>query len=210
MTLNEQSGGRFLLGLGVSHKPFVEGIRGHVYGPPVATMKSYLEAMAAVDYMSTLPAEAPPVVLAALGPSMLALAASHAQGAHPYLVPPEHTAAAREIVGPDSWICTEQKVLLETDAAKARSVARQALAIYMGLPNYRNNLVRFGFTDDDFENGGSDRLVDALVAWGDEKAIEARLQAHLDAGATQVCIQALDPLGGALPDERILAALSPA
>lgn len=208
-TLAEQSGGRFLLGLGVSHKPFVEGIRGHNYGPPLATMKAYLEAMASVDYTSTPPAEEPPTVIAALGPKMLALSASHAQGAHPYLVPPEHTAEAREIVGPDTWICTEQKVLLETDAGKARDIARKSLTIYMGLPNYRNNIMRYGFAEDEFENGGSDRLIDALVAWGDEKAIQTRLQAHLDAGATQVCIQALDPAGGALPDERILAALAP-
>lgn len=208
-TLNEQSGGRFLLGLGVSHKPFVEGIRGHDYGPPVATMRTYLEAMAKVDYTSTPPAEDPPTVIAALGPKMLALSASHAQGAHPYLVPPEHTAEAREIVGPDTWICTEQKVLLETDAGKARDLARKSLTIYLGLPNYRNNIMRFGFSEDDFENGGSDRLVDALIAWGDEKTIQARLQAHLDAGATQVCIQALNPAGTALPDERILGALAP-
>ena len=214
-TLNEQSGGRFLLGLGVSHKPLVEGIRGHDYGPPVATMRAYLEAMTKVDYSSPLPAEEPPTVIAALGPKMLALSASHSQGAHPYLVPPEHTAEAREIVGPDTWICTEQKVLLETDASKARALARKSLTIYMGLPNYRNNIMRFGFSEDDFENGGSDRLVDALVAWGDEKAIQARLQDHLDAGATQVCIQALNPAGtgemmrGDTPDERILEALAP-
>lgn len=209
ITLNEQSGGRFLLGLGVSHKPLVEDIRGHNYAKPLATMKAYLEAMAQVDYMGVPAPEDPPTVIAALGPKMLALSASHAQGAHPYLVPPEHTAEAREIVGPDAFICTEHKVLLETDAAKARSVAREALAIYLSLPNYRNNLLRFGFAEDDFENGGSDRLVDTLVAWGDEKSIAARLKEHLDAGATQVCIQALNPSGEPVPDERILEALAP-
>lgn len=210
ITLNEQSDGRFLLGLGVSHKPLVEDIRGHTYAKPVATMKAYLEAMAKVDYMGIPAPEDPPTVVAALGPKMLALSASHAQGAHPYLVPPEHTAEAREIVGPDAFICTEQKVLLESDASTARAVAREALAIYLSLPNYRNNLLRFGFSEDDLDGGGSDRLVDTLVAWGDEQSIAARLKEHLDAGATQVCIQALHPTSEPAPDERLLEALAPA
>lgn len=210
IALNEQSGGRFLLGLGVSHKPFVEGIRGLDYGPPLASMRAYLEAMQKVDYMGIPAPEDPKTVIAALGPKMLELAKTHADGAHPYLVTPEHTEQARAILGPDKLLCVEQKVLLETDADKAREIARKNLGIYLGLPNYRNNLIRLGFTDADCDNGGSDKIVDALVAWGDEAAIAARLKAHLDAGATQVCIQALNPTGAFVPDDRILAALSPA
>jgi probable F420-dependent oxidoreductase len=208
-TLAEQSGGRFLLGLGVSHAPMVEGMRGHSYGKPVATMRAYLDRMDQAPYAAVPPAEAPPRVIAALGPKMLALAAERTQGAHPYLVPPEHTAAARQILGPDPWLCTEQKVLLETDPAKARAVARKGIAIYLGLPNYRNNLMRYGIEEKDFEDGGSDRLVDTVVAWGDEKAIRDRVQAHLDAGASHVCIQPLDPEGRPIPDDRVLEALAP-
>ena len=208
-TLAEQSGGRFLLGMGVSHAPFVEGVRGHDYKKPLATMRAYLDRMDQAPYAAIPPAEPPPRVIAALGPKMLELARERCQGAHPYLVPPEHTARAREILGPDRWLCTEQKVLLESDPAKARAVARQALGMYLALPNYRNNLVRLGYRDADFEGGGSDRLVDALVVWGDEKAIAERVQAHHDAGASHVCIQPLHPDGQPLPDERVLAALAP-
>jgi probable F420-dependent oxidoreductase len=208
-TLAEQSAGRFLLGLGVSHAPMVEGLRGQHYGKPVASMRAYLERMKQAPYASIEPSEAPPTVIAALGPRMLELARELVDGAHPYLVPPEHTARAREILGADKWLCTEQKVLLETDAAKARQVARTAVAMYLGLPNYRNNLLRLGFAEADFEGGGSNRLIDAIVAWGDEKAIADRIQAHADAGATHVCIQPLHPEGQPLPDERALEALAP-
>ena len=112
-------------------------------------------------------------------------------------------------MGPDSWLCTEQKVLLETNPSAARSVARQTAKIYLGLPNYRNNLMRLGYADSDFDDGGSDRLIDAIVAWGDEKAIASRVQAHLDAGASHVCVQPVHPGGEAKPDYRILEALAP-
>ncbi|TDI60469.1 MAG: TIGR03620 family F420-dependent LLM class oxidoreductase [Alphaproteobacteria bacterium] len=210
VTLSEQSGGRFLLGLGVSHKPLVEAMRGHEYLAPIPTMRNYLDAMAKCEVMTQPPPEEPPTVIAALGPKMLELAKTMTQGAHPYLVPPEYTVQAREILGEDTWLCVEQKVLLETDATKARAIARQTLAIYLPLPNYRNNLVRCGFKDDDFENNGSDRLVDAIVAWGDADTIAVRIKEHEDAGATQVCIQALNPDGGAIPDNRILELLAPA
>jgi probable F420-dependent oxidoreductase len=208
-TLAEQSGGRFLLGLGVSHAPFVEGVRGHAYGKPVATMRAYLEAMEKAPYTAVPPAEKPPTVLAALGPKMLALAAEKSQGAHPYLVPPEHTARAREILGEGPWLCAEQKVLLETIPSKAREVARKAATFYLTLPNYRNHLKRLGYGDEEIDGGGSDRLIDALVAWGDEKAIADRVQAHRDAGASHVCIQPLHPESKPTPDERILEALAP-
>ncbi len=208
-TLAELSGGRFLLGLGVSHKPMVEMVRGHDASKPLSFMRMYLDKMAEAPYMAAQLAEPPPTVIGALHPKMLQLSAERTQGAHPYLVPPEHTAWAREVMGPDAWLCVEQKVLLETDAAKARGVARQAIEMYLGLPNYRRSLQRFGFTDEDLADGGTDKLVDAVVAWGDADAIAARVQAHHDAGASHVCIQPLHPDGVPLPDERVLEALAP-
>jgi len=208
-TMAELSGGRFVLGLGVSHANLVSGLRGHSYGKPVATMQEYLEAMNASLYQAVAPEHDAPVVLAALRPAMLRLAAQKARGAHPYLVPPEHTARAREILGPDAWLAPEQKVLLESDAARARAAARQALQIYLALPNYQRNLAWLGFGPDDLADGGSDRLIDALVAWGDEDAIRARLQAHYDAGANHVCIQPLRADGGPGPDMRALERLAP-
>ena len=209
-TLAEHSGGRFMLGLGVSHRPIVEGFRGHTSGNSLAYMDAYLDKMAAAPYAAVPPPEDPPVVIGALHPKMLALSAQKARGAHPYLVPPEHTAFAREILGKGPWLCPEQKVLLSTDTQKARAVARQAIGMYLGLPNYRRSLARFGYTDADMDGGGSDRLVDAIVAWGSERQIEDRIRAHFDAGADHVCIQPLDPDGMPRPDRRILEALAPA
>ena len=209
LTLGELTGGRFLLGLGVSHAPMVQGLRGHAYGPPVAAMRAYLDAMDRAPYVGPQPPEPPPVLLAALRPRMLELSAERARGAHPYLVPPDHTARAREILGKRAWLCPEQMVLLETDASKARGIARQNLRIYLGLPNYQANLRWLGFSDADFLDGGSDRLVDALVAWGDERAIAARIRAHHDAGADHVCIQPFRPDGLPGPDARLLEALAP-
>jgi probable F420-dependent oxidoreductase len=159
--------------------------------------------------MARKPEAAAPILLAALRPKMLELSASAAQGAHPYFVPPEHTARAREILGDGPLLCPEQMVLLETDATTARAIARKNMEIYAGLPNYQNNLKWLGFEDADFENGCSDRLVDAIVAWGDEKAISERIQAHWDAGADHVCIQALRPDGNPGADPRVLEALAP-
>jgi probable F420-dependent oxidoreductase len=141
---------------------------------------------------------------------MLALARERARGAHPYFVPPEHTKRAREILGKDAWLCTEQMVLLETDASRARAIARQNIQIYLELPNYRKNLEWLGFEDSDFADGGSNRLVDAIVAWGDEKVIGDRIQAHHDAGADHVCIQAFRPDGMQGFDARVLEAFAPA
>jgi probable F420-dependent oxidoreductase len=208
-TMAELSGGRFVLGLGVSHEPMVARLRGHEYKSPVATMRGYLESMEKAIYQGAQPKEDAPIVLAALRPKMLALAAQKARGAHPYFVPPEHTARAREILGRGAWLCPELKVLLETTPSKAREVARRNMMIYTTLPNYQNNLKTLGFGDADFANGGSDRLVDAIVAWGDEKAIAARIKAHYDAGADHVCIQPLRPDGGMGPDLRVLEAFAP-
>jgi probable F420-dependent oxidoreductase len=207
--LNEQSGNRFLLGLGVSHKPMVSGMRGHEYGKPVATMRTYLEAMRAAPYQAPMPSEAPRTVLAALGPKMLALAAEMTDGAHPYCVTPEHTAEARRILGPNKLLCPEVMVLLESDPSKAREAARTALSFYTQLDNYANNWRRLGFTEDDLK--GSDKFVDANVAWGDEGAIRKRLQAYWDAGADHVCIQSIHPTGSRTTiDERIFDLLAPA
>lgn len=206
-TLNALYGDRFVLGLGVSHIPLVEGRRGHAYGKPVSTMRAYLDAMASADLAVAAPARN--VVLAALGPKMLALAAEKTNGALPYNVTPEHTAQAKAILGPERWLCVEQKICLTTDAAQARAVAAEQLARYMPMPNYRNNWLRLGFTEEDLAGKGSDRFLDAMVAWGDEAAIRARLQAHVDAGATHVCIQPLNPDGSSAPDWKALEALAP-
>jgi probable F420-dependent oxidoreductase len=204
--LNEQSGGRFLLGLGVSHVPLVE-VRKHAYGKPLATMRAYLQGMAEADYRAIAPPAQPKTVLAALGPKMLELSAELADGAHPYNVPPEHTRQARSILGAGKLLCVEQAAILETNAAEARATARRFLAFYFGLPNYVDNWRRLGFTDPDFAGGGSDRLIDAVVVWGDEKAIRGRIQEHWQAGADHVCVQAIGPK--LLPDERLLALLAP-
>ena len=188
--------GRFLLGLGVSHPPQVEP-RGHAYGRPVATMRAYLEAMDAAEYEGPRPAEPLRRVLAALRPAMLALAAEKADGAHPYLVPVEHTRRARAILGPGKLLATELFVLLEADPVRARAAGREALAWYLTLPNYADNLRWLGFDDDDLAGGGSDRLVDSLLAWGDEARIRERVREHLEAGADHVCVQ---PIGRGADD----------
>src|SRR5262245_4311915 len=212
MALAEQSGGRFLLGLGVSHVPLVEGLRGHTYGKPVETMRGYLEAMRRASYAAPTPAETPLTVIAALGPGMLGLSASHTAGAHPYLVSPAHTREARRILGPAKLLCPEQTVIADTEPARARRIGRAWLGRYLEMANYRNNLLRLGFAASDFADGGSDHLVDAVIAWGDEAAIRRRIDEHWAAGADHVCIQALgtDESAPARPDERLLAALAPA
>ncbi len=188
-TLAEQSGNRFLLGLGVSHAPLVEGLRGLTYGKPVATMRTYLERMVASPYSGIEPDATPPIVIAALGPKMLELARDAADGAHPYFTSPAHTRMAREILGPDKWLCVEQKVVMETDSAKARTLARTTARTYQALPNYRNNWLRMGLAEADIAGDGSDAFIDATFAWGDAAAIRQRIDEHLDAGASHVCIQ---------------------
>ena len=208
-TMAELSGGRFVLGLGVSHSHLVTGVRGHEYKKPIPAMREYLTAMQGALYRAVEPASEAPIVLAALRPAMLRLAREQARGAHPYFVTPEHTKRAREILGPGAWLAPEQKVLLDTDPARARATARATMQIYLGLPNYQNNLKWLGFEDADLADGGSDRLVDAIVAWGDEAAIAARIKAHHDAGADHVCIQPLRADGIPGPDLRVLEALAP-
>jgi probable F420-dependent oxidoreductase len=209
-TVSELSGGRFLLGIGVSHKPLVSNLRGHSYDKPYSYMKEYLPKMKSALYQAPQPPEPVPVVIAALHPKMLALCAAETQGTHTYFVPPEHTAKVRAQIGPKPWVCVEQKVILDTDATKARTAARHFMKTYVPrLPNYTNNLKNLGWKDEDFENGCSDRLVDAIVAWGTETQIRDRIDAHLKAGATHVCIQPLRTDMAPMPDERAMEALAP-
>jgi len=201
LTLDEAYQGRFLLGLGVSHVPLVNP-RGHAYDRPYSAMRAYLEAMDQAQYDAPMPLEPPLRVLAALGPRMLELAAARADGAHPYFVPVEHTQAARAILGPGKLLCPEQAVVLERDPARARAVARDGLSGYLGLPNYVRNWMRWGFDERDVADGGSDRLVDAMVAWGDESTIAERITAHRHAGADHVCVQVLGADASSMPLEQ--------
>ena len=204
--LDELSGGRFVLGLGVSHAPMVT-LRGLDYSKPLTAMREYLDV---IDQAVTMtPGEMPPIVLAALGPKMLQLSATRTAGAHPYWTTPEHTAEARELIGPDAWLCVEQKCVLTTDREVAHARANEQLEMYIALPNYRNSWLRLGFTEEEID-GRAPRFVDAVVAWGDEDAIAARLQEHVDAGASHVCIQAVDTGGDrSRPDWNLLETFAP-
>jgi probable F420-dependent oxidoreductase len=193
-----EHGPRFLCGLGIGHAPLVERVIGPgAYRKPLEVMSSYLDGLDAAP-TPLVPADR---VLAALGPKMLEIARTRAAGSHPYLVTPELTAAARQGVGPDGLVASEQAVVLEPDPDRARTIARAHLAGYLDRPNYVNNWKRQGFTDDDVADGGSDRLVDALVGWGDESAIAARVQEQRDAGADHVCVQVLTDRKDSFPIE---------
>jgi len=195
-------GERFVMGLGVSHESIV-GAHGHTYGKPLTTMRNYLQDMTRAR--EHLLGEDPPMVLGALGWKMIALSGELTMGAHPFNSPPEHTRRTREILGPDKWICTAQHVCWTQDAAAARAAARQALQFYFITPNHYKNWLRLGYTEDDLKDGGSDRLIDALVAYGSEAQIRERIRQHFDAGATQVILNTIQ----LLPKEntpRVLAA----
>jgi probable F420-dependent oxidoreductase len=203
--LSEAHPDRFLLGLGVSHPHVVNRDQPGRYRRPLTRMREYLDA---------LDAAAPPVpasqrVLAALGPRMTELARDRSAGAHPYLGTVEHTRMVRDLLGPDRLLAAEVGVLIETDPVRARWMARQGLAIYMQAPNYTNNWLRLGFTADDLADGGSDRLIDAIIAWGDLGAIRARIDEHLAAGADHVCLQVISADRATMPREqwRTLAAV---
>jgi probable F420-dependent oxidoreductase len=192
LALGEAYPDRFVLGIGVSHKPLLD-VRGEDYRTPLTFMRDYLDGMdSAYDvYRAVPPTARPPRLLAALGPKMLALAAERADGAHTYFVPPEHTAVAREILGPDRLLVPEQVCVLSEDPTVAREIARRHTTSYLRLSNYTTNLQRFGFEADDFAGGGNDRLVDTICVWGSLDAVAARVKAHLDAGADHVAIQVL-------------------
>jgi probable F420-dependent oxidoreductase len=198
-TLDEAFPGRFLLGLGVSHQWLVEGVRGGTYAKPLAAMRAYLDAMDAAPFSAYAPTVPGRRVLAALGPRMLELAAARADGAHPYLVQPEHTAQARAILGRDKILAPDQKVVLETDAEAARAIARMHLRGYLSQPNYRNSFMRQGFANEELDGGGSDRLVDSIVAWGTVEDVCRRVREHRDAGASHVAVQLLPREMGDLP-----------
>ena len=198
-TLNEAYDDRFLMGLGVSHAPSVGRLLGDTWDRPLERMSQYLDAMDEAIFMATQPAVPPSRVLAALGPRMLDLARERSLGAHPYFVPVEHTTFARERLGPGPLLAPEQAVVLETDPVEARRIARAHMAGYLRLPNYARNLVRLGWTEEDLADGGTDRLVDAIVAWGDLDAVADRVAEHRDAGADHVCIQVLTSESGAVP-----------
>ena len=201
-TVAEAYPGRFLLGLGVSHAHLVANVRKHDYSKPYSYMVDYLARMDEALFMARGPEEDPGRVLAALGPKMLELSASKANGAHPYFTSPEHTAVSRQALGPDALLAPEQMVVLETDPAEARRIARAGMKVYLRAPNYTNNLRRLGFDEGDLADGGSDRLVDAIVAWGDEGRIAARVAEHHAAGADHVCIQVLQD-GAAFPEAQL-------
>src|SRR5215470_14017240 len=200
VSLNALYGGRFILGLGVSHIPMVEGVRGHRYEKPLAAMSAYLDGI----NKSASVGEPPPVVVAALGPKMLALSGAKSRGAVPYNVTAQHTAQAAAILGPSKWLAVEQKVTSETDPAKARALGRKELSRYMALPNYRNSWLRLGFTEAELNDGGSDRFIDAMVLWGDADTIRRGLRAHFTAGATHVCLQPVHADGDFAARDRML------
>jgi probable F420-dependent oxidoreductase len=198
--------GRFVLGVGISHAPMVER-SGQAYQTPLAHMDHYLAAMDAAAPEAPALGAPVPRVLAALRPKMLALARERSDGAHPYFVPTSHTALARQALGADRLLIPEQAVVLTTDADEGRRTARAHMATYLQLPNYVNNLKHLGYTDQDISGGGSDRLVDAIVAWGNEADIAKRVTEHIDAGADHVLLQ---PLGSLDEAVRQLEALAPA
>ena len=204
VSLNAFHGDRFILGLGVSHRPMVEGVRGHRYDKPLATMAAYLDGL----YRNLPDAEQAPVALAALGPKMLELSAKRTMGALPYNVTAKHTALAAKILGPGKMLAVEQKVTIETDPAKARALGRKELSRYMVLENYRNNWLREGFSEADLANGGSDKFIDAMCLWGDADTVRRGLRAHFDAGATHVCLQPVHEEGNTAARDKIIETLA--
>jgi probable F420-dependent oxidoreductase len=189
--IEEAYPGRFVLGLGVSHAPMVEFVHHQPYDKPYSAMVAYLDAMDASGYISPKAPTSPRRVLAALGDRMLQLAATKANGAHPYLVTPEHTAHAREVMGDGPLLVPELRAYLGP-RGEALEAGRESFAIYSTLPNYLNNLRRLGFDDGDFADNGSDRLIEAIVAHGTVDDILARAQEHWDAGADSVAVQVIN------------------
>jgi len=192
---------RVLIGLGVSHENLVSGLRGHDYAKPLTAMRTYLDGVDGAPYTAQRPTTPARYVLAALRPRMLGLAGERTDGAHPYFVTPEHTARARDILGPRPLLCPEQAVVLTDDPDEARRIGRVYTSTYLGQPNYLNNIRTLGFTDDDLAPpGGSDAFVDALVAWGDAGTVVGRVREQLDAGADHVAVQVLPTQKRGVPD----------
>lgn len=199
---------RFILGIGASHAPLVEG-RGGRYGKPYSEMVRYLDAMTDAPWRGPALDAEPPVMIAALGPKMLRLSSDCADGAHTFLVPPEHTRTAREKAGADAFICPEQAFVLADDRDEARRAGDRHMRNYLRLPNYQRNLERLGFDATEMDDAGSDRLFDAIVAWGEPAAVAERARAHLEAGADHVAVHPLAPSADTLPSEQ-LRELAPA
>ena len=193
--LERDFAGRFLLGLGISHAPIVDADQPGRYRRPLATMREYLDALDAATAESSRPAR----VLAALGPKMLELARDRTLGSHPYLVPVEHTAGAREALGPDRLLAPALSAVLAQDPGAARAIAREDLATYLQLPNYTNAWRRLGYGDADLASGGSDRLLDSLYALGDAERIAERVREHREAGADHVCVRVVNAAAPRLP-----------
>ncbi|HLW72218.1 MAG TPA: TIGR03620 family F420-dependent LLM class oxidoreductase [Candidatus Binataceae bacterium] len=208
-TLAEIAPDRFILGIGVSHRSLVEDLHGHPYAKPFSYLSDYIPRMKSAFYNAVAPKVEPPLVIAALHPKSLGLAAREAQGTHTYLCLPPHTTQARTLMGPDKWVCASVTAILERDATKARARAREHLSFYANQDNYRRILIAQGFAAADFEHGGSDRLIDAVIAWGSEDKIKERIDAHLAAGANHVCLLPLRGDHVSLPDERVLEAFAP-
>jgi len=207
--LNALFKNRFILGLGVSHASFVEEIRGHKFGKPVSSMNEYLEKLGNAGIDPNLRMEDRNIILAALGPRMLELAAAKSKGAIPYSVTPDYTAKAREVLGPKAWLCVEQKVCLTNTESEARNVARKQMGRYLRWPNYLNNWMRMGFKEADLEGHGSSKFLDAMVCWGSDKRIMSYLEEHFSSGADHVVVQALQPDGMEGTDFSVLQALAP-
>jgi probable F420-dependent oxidoreductase len=207
-TVGELFDDRFILGLGVSGGPFMarNGLR---FDKPVTFMREYLAKMRATQHKAPVPRHEPPIVIAALLPKMLRLAAEETHGTITAMVPPPHIARMRAVMGPGKWICAQQHVMLEPDAKKARAAARAFLHFYLSAPPYQRSLRGMGYTDDDLANDGSDRLIDEIIAWGDERVLRDRIEAHRKAGANHVFITPLNPEGGLLPGMAAVEALAP-
>ncbi|MFT4581252.1 MAG: putative F420-dependent oxidoreductase [Gammaproteobacteria bacterium] len=215
-TLAELSGGRFLLGLGVSHPVLVEP-RGHEFLPPTKALGDYLRGIHATSPDGPKAKNPAPIICAAHGPKLLEVVRQHADGAFCLNQPAEHTAWARDILGPDKKLCVVVRTCCEADPVKARALARNALNFYLPLPAYHRTWKRAGFDESDFANGGSDRLIDSIIAWGDADQIKARIQAHTDAGASEISLYPINAdehleegqVGGLEPDWSSLEMLAP-
>jgi probable F420-dependent oxidoreductase len=199
---------RFILGLGVSAGPFMlrNGLR---YDKPVDYVREYLARMKSAPYKAPMPKVDPPVVLAGLRPRMLRLAATESDGVITALTPPSLIAKMREVLGPHKRLLAQQMVMLETDAEQARKAIREFMRFYLNAPPYRRHFADLGYTDEDMKNGGSDRLLDTIIAWGDQRALRDRIAAHRRAGADHVYLIPLSAHGGRLPEMNVIRALAP-
>ncbi|HEV8715759.1 MAG TPA: TIGR03620 family F420-dependent LLM class oxidoreductase [Candidatus Binatia bacterium] len=207
-TLGELFPDRFILGLGVSNRE-ANARRGIAYEKPASFVREYLAKMKAAPYGAPAPQHEPPIVLSGMMPKMLQLAATETRGTLTYFTTTEQVARIRQALAANPWLCAIQAVLLETEATKARALARRYMQTYLAIDHYVHRLRSLGYSEADFANGGSDRLVDALVAWGNEDKLRERIADQFKVGATHVCILPLNPRGEARPDERVIEALAP-